>query len=77
MIKFSQKAMQKWNQIDDKVQLHLLENVYCSKCKDAVKIIDFEASIDGNDLILNQKNPFLLNNSMYKKIYDRLNELTT
>jgi hypothetical protein len=55
MIKFSQKAMQRWNQIDDKVRLHLLENVYCSKCKDAVKIIDFEATIQDNDLILNGK----------------------
>ena len=53
MIKFTQQAMQRWNQIPDDVRPQLLNNVYCSKCKDAVKIINFEALIDeDSDLIL-------------------------
>lgn len=52
MIKFDKKAMQKFNQIPDDVKSKLLSNVYCSKCKTTVKIVDFEATIENNDLIL-------------------------
>ena len=62
MIKFSQKAMQRWNQLHDKVKLHLLENVYCSKCKDVVKIIDFDANLVDDDLILKGKCSICNNN---------------
>lgn len=51
MITFNKEAMSKWNEIPSDIQIKLLSNVYCSKCKDTVKIVDFEASMDANDLI--------------------------
>jgi hypothetical protein len=55
MIKFDKKAMQKFNEIPDDVKPKILSNVYCSHCKDTVKIVDFEAKMDGEDLILTGK----------------------
>ena len=55
MIKFNKKAMQKFNQIPDDMKAKLLSNVYCSKCQDMVKIIEFEATLDGEDLVLKGK----------------------
>lgn len=55
MIKFDKKAMQKFNQIPDDVKSKILSNVYCSSCKDAVKVVDFTATIDGADLLLSGK----------------------
>ena len=55
MIKFDKKAMQKFNEIPDDMKSKLLSNVYCSKCKDMVKIVDFEASMDRDDLVLKGK----------------------
>lgn len=45
--------MIKFNQIPNEIKSKLLSNVYCSKCKDIVKIVDFEATIGKDDLILN------------------------
>lgn len=55
MIKFDKKAMNRFNQIPDNMKSKLLSNVYCSKCKDTVKIVDFEATMDKDDLILKGK----------------------
>ncbi len=55
MIKFDKKAMNRFNQIPDDMKSKLLSNVYCSKCKDTVKIVDFEATMDKDDLILKGK----------------------
>ena len=55
MIKFDKKAMQKFNQIPDDIKSKILSNVYCSNCKNVVKIVDFEASMDGSDLVLRGK----------------------
>lgn len=55
MIKFDKKAMNKFNQIPDDIKLKLLSNVYCSKCADMVKIVDFEATMDKDDLVLKGK----------------------
>jgi len=55
MIKFDKKAMQKFNEIPDDMKSKLLSNVYCSKCKDMVKIVDFEGAIDKDDLVLRGK----------------------
>ena len=55
MIKFDKKAMQMFNQIPDDVKPKILSNVYCSNCKDVVKIVEFEGSMDGEDLILKGK----------------------
>jgi len=55
MIKFDKKSMKKFNEIPDDVKSKILSNVYCSHCKDTVKIVDFEAKMDGEDLILTGK----------------------
>ncbi|NOQ32231.1 MAG: hypothetical protein GQ570_14035 [Helicobacteraceae bacterium] len=55
MIKFDPKAMNRFNQIPDDVKSKLLSNVYCSKCADVVKIVDFEATMDHDDLMLQGK----------------------
>lgn len=55
MIKFDKKAMQKFNQIPDDIKSKILSNVYCSKCKDIVRIVDFEATVDKDDLLLKGK----------------------
>ncbi len=55
MIKFDKKAMNKFNQIPDDIKSKILSNVYCSICKDTVKIVDFEATMDGIDLVLKGK----------------------
>jgi len=55
MIKFSQEAMRRWSEIPDDVKPQLLSNVYCSKCKDTVVIINFKAEIMDNDLLLKGK----------------------
>jgi len=55
MIKFDKKAMNKFNQIPDDIKSKLLSNVYCSNCADTVRIVDFEATMDNNDLILKGK----------------------
>ena len=55
MIKFDKKAMQKFNQIPDDIKSKILSNVYCSNCKDMVKIVEFEATVDKDDLVLKDK----------------------
>ena len=55
MIEFDKKAIQKFNQIPDDVKSNILSNVYFLKCKTTVKIVDFKASIERNDLILKGK----------------------
>jgi len=55
MIKFDKKAMQKFNKIPNEIKSKLLSNVYCTNCNDMVKIVDFEASMDGDALILKGK----------------------
>ena len=55
MIKFDKKAMQKFNEIPDDMKSKLLSNVYCSTCKGMVKIVDFQATMDRDDLILKGK----------------------
>ena len=55
MIKFDKKAMQKFNEIPDDMKSKLLSNVYCSTCKDMVKIVDFQATMERDDLILKGK----------------------
>ncbi|QFR49394.1 hypothetical protein FJR48_06505 [Sulfurimonas lithotrophica] len=55
MIKFDKKAMQKFNEIPDDLKSQILSNVYCSNCQATVKIIDFTATLESGDLILNGK----------------------
>jgi hypothetical protein len=55
MTQFTPEAMQIFNKIPDDIKSKILSNVYCSKCKDSVKIVDFKGSIDSGDLILQGK----------------------
>ena len=55
MIKFDAKAMIKFNRISNDIKSKILSNVYCSKCADMVKIVDFEATADSDDLVLKGK----------------------
>jgi len=55
MIKLSQEAMRRWNQIPDDIKPKLLSNVYCSKCSDTTTIVNFEANMIDDDLILKGK----------------------
>ena len=55
MITFDKKAMNKFNKIPDNIKSKLLSNVYCPKCADIVKIVNFEATMDNDDLILKGK----------------------
>jgi hypothetical protein len=55
MIKFDKKAMQKFNQIPDDIKSKILFNVYCPNCKDTVRIVEFEATLDREDLLLKGK----------------------
>ncbi len=56
MIKFDKKAMNRFNQIPDDIKSKLLSNVYCSKCADMVKIVNFEATtMDKDNLVLKGK----------------------
>jgi len=55
MIIFDKQAVKKFNQIPDDIKSKILSNVYCSKCKDTVKIVNFTAHMDGDDLILKGK----------------------
>ena len=52
VVKFDKEAMQKFNNIPDDIKAKILSNVYCSNCKDTVKIVDFTATINGDDLLL-------------------------
>ena len=55
MIKFDKKAMQKFNQIPDDIKSKILSNVYCPNCKDTLRIVEFEATLDKDDLLLKGK----------------------
>lgn len=55
MVKFTKKAMQRFNQIPDEMKSKILSNVYCSQCKDMVTIVNFEGIMEGDDLILKGK----------------------
>ena len=55
MIKFDAKVMTKFNRIPNDIKSKILSNVYCSKCADMVKIVDFEATVDNDDLVLKGK----------------------
>ena len=55
MIKFNKKAMQRFNEISDNIKPKILSNVYCTNCRSMVKIVEFEASIEDNDLIFRGK----------------------
>ena len=55
MVKFDKKAIQMFNEIPDDMKAKILSNAYCSNCKETVKIVNFTATIDREDLLLSGK----------------------
>ena len=50
---FTPKAAELWGTIPAATRHQLLANVFCSHCRDAVKIVDFMGIVSCVDLVLN------------------------
>jgi hypothetical protein len=49
---FSPEAAKLWEEIPVEFQEEILDNVFCSHCRDAVRIIDYSGSVVSGDLRL-------------------------
>ena len=49
---FTPKAAEIWATIPATVKPQLLANVFCSHCRDAVKIVGFKGTVSRGDLVL-------------------------
>jgi len=49
---FSGPAGQRWESIPADIRQRLLTNVWCSQCRHAVTIINFNVTMSGSDLLL-------------------------
>ena len=49
---FTPKAAELWATIPATTKSQLLANVFCSQCRDAVKIVDFKGTVSRSDLVL-------------------------
>jgi hypothetical protein len=49
---FSGPASQRWESIPTDIRQRLLTNVWCSQCRHAVTIINFNVTMSGIDLLL-------------------------
>ncbi len=50
--KFTHQAAQFWAKVPSAFQAKLLSNVYCGKCRGAVKIVGYAGRVEKGDLIL-------------------------
>lgn len=50
---FTPKAAEFWAAIPASVKPQLLANVFCGRCRGAVKIVDYKGSVKDGDLVLN------------------------
>ena len=46
------QAQKLWEKIPNEVRVKLLNNVYCTSCRDMVGIANVTGNIDGGDLVL-------------------------
>ena len=53
--RFSPKAAKIWEEIPVEFQEILLDNVLCSHCRDAVRIVDYSGSVVSGDVLLKGK----------------------
>lgn len=49
---FTPKATEFWATIPATIKPQLLANVFCSHCRDVVKIVDYKGTVIGSDLVL-------------------------
>ena len=49
---FSPKAAKIWEEIPVEFHEEVLDNVFCSHCRDSVRMIDYSGSVVGGDLLL-------------------------
>lgn len=49
---FTPEAAEFWANIPAEIKPQLLANVFCSHCRDVVKIADFKGSVSHGDLVL-------------------------
>ena len=49
---FSPEAAKLWEEIPVECQEEILDNVFCSHCRDSVRIIDYSGSVASGDLLL-------------------------
>jgi hypothetical protein len=49
---FSPKAAKLWEEIPAEFQEKILDNVFCSHCRDSVRIVDYSGSVVSGDLLL-------------------------
>ena len=49
---FSPKAAIIWEEIPVEFQEKILDNVFCSHCRDSVRIVDYSGSVVSGDLLL-------------------------
>ena len=50
---FSTKAAKFWAAIPAEIKKIILANVFCSRCRGAVSIVNFTGTVKGGDLVLN------------------------
>ena len=49
---FTPQAAEFWATIPVSIKSQLFANVFCSHCRDVVKIVDFKATVSRGDLVL-------------------------
>ncbi len=49
---FSPEAAKLWEEIPEEFQEMVLDNVFCSHCRDVVRIVDYSGSVVSGDLCL-------------------------
>ncbi len=49
---FTPKAAEFWATIPAAIKPQLLANVFCSHCRDVVRIVDFKGTVSRGDLVL-------------------------
>ncbi len=52
---FTDPAKRAWRDLPEGIREKLLSNVYCTKCRETVTIVDVEGKIRGGDLLLTGK----------------------
>jgi len=53
LLQFTPQTAEFWATIPVSIKSQLLANVFCSHCRDVVKIVDFKGTVSRGDLVLN------------------------
>lgn len=49
---FTPKAAERWATVPATIKSQLLANVFCSHCRDVVKIVDYKGTVSSGNLVL-------------------------